>query len=63
MVFQNNSQDYPPEDNDKYSECDACGGTGMTEDEDICSACLGTGFIQDDDEPDWDNIRDERNEK
>jgi DnaJ-class molecular chaperone len=62
MIFQNNDQDYPPQDNAKYSDCEDCDGTGRTEDDDICPSCLGVGFIEDDDEPDWDNIRDERNE-
>jgi RecJ-like exonuclease len=62
MMIFNDKRDYPPEDDGKYSECTDCNGTGIDEDEEICSSCLGTGFIQDDDEPDWDNIRDQRNE-
>jgi len=62
MVFQNNDQDYPPGDNEKYSDCEDCGGTGRIEDDDICPSCLGVGFTENENEPDWDNIRDERNE-
>ena len=38
--------------------CDACGGTGMLED-DECSFCMGEGKIEVDEEETWDPSEDE----
>lgn len=43
-------------------ECQACDGRGYDEDGFECAYCEGSGSVDADDEPDWDNIRDERNE-
>jgi hypothetical protein len=58
MIIFNDARDYPPEP----TECRDCRGTGLTEDGDICSSCLGAGIVEDN-EPDWDNIRDERRDE
>lgn len=46
---------------DEPSWCYECEGTGMDEDGFACKYCNGEGIVEDN-EPDWDNIRDERNE-
>lgn len=44
-------------------DCKICDGTGYDEDGAECPVCSGYGYVEDDDEPDWDTIRDERNER
>lgn len=47
---------------DSGIDCRICDGAGYDENGHMCPVCSGLGYVDEDNEPDWDNIRDERNE-
>jgi hypothetical protein len=58
MIIYGDNRDYPPSPN----WCYECEGTGLDEEGFACELCNGTGVLEDPG-PDWDDIRDMRNEK